>query len=204
MSNPQQFIVKITFTQSGDTRRVQFVAPPSFDDLKTRCHVLFGVSPHESVALTYNDCEDDTITIANDADVGLAFLSRPQNECLRIVFSVRPKPTLPNAPFHTHPFQHTNFHRDFRYQHVPPVELHQSPFDQPRGRFRRGEKKKPFWTDRKWKFDDSVLKDQINSMVSDIQAFFAPTPKEHTQQPPQPATVRIHDDCALLNFFIKI
>ncbi|KAK2958573.1 hypothetical protein BLNAU_6342 [Blattamonas nauphoetae] len=72
----QPQIIKITLTPTGDTRRIQLIEPPSYEELLTRIHSLFGINTSERLQLTYVDDEGDTITIANGDDVQMSLIAQ--------------------------------------------------------------------------------------------------------------------------------
>ncbi|KAK2946841.1 hypothetical protein BLNAU_18219 [Blattamonas nauphoetae] len=84
MNTSQNHVVKITFSPTGDTRRVQFTEAPTFEELAARISSMFDYCSMSTYRLTYLDDEGDAITMASDEDVYLAFVMQQPGKFLRI------------------------------------------------------------------------------------------------------------------------
>ncbi|KAK2952936.1 hypothetical protein BLNAU_12112 [Blattamonas nauphoetae] len=81
--------LKISYTVTNDTRRMEMNQVPSMEALLGQIHTLFNIHPASPLSVTYTDSEGDTITIANDADVHTAFETAQLGSTINL--SVSPK-----------------------------------------------------------------------------------------------------------------
>ncbi|KAK2953574.1 hypothetical protein BLNAU_11438 [Blattamonas nauphoetae] len=81
--------LKISYTVTNDTRRMEMNQVPSMEALLGQIHTLFNIHPASPLSVTYTDNEGDTITVANDADVHTAFETAQLGSTIKL--SVSPK-----------------------------------------------------------------------------------------------------------------
>ncbi|KAK2950544.1 hypothetical protein BLNAU_14538 [Blattamonas nauphoetae] len=179
MNTSQNQVIKITFSPTGDTRRVQFTEAPSFEELAARISSLFDDCSMATHRLTYIDDEGDAVTIASDEDVYLAFITQQPGEFLRITVSPVPA-QRESRPEYFSESMWMPWGRNFRRPQTCP---HHQNGQQPRHEHNRPSR--PWWMPMGMGWDENVMRDQIASLGEDFKNMFPQASAPEQEQQPR-------------------
>ncbi|KAK2955239.1 hypothetical protein BLNAU_9791 [Blattamonas nauphoetae] len=178
MNTSQNHVIKITFSPTGDTRRVQFTEAPTFEELTARISSMFDNCSMSTYRLTYLDDEGDAITMASDEDVYLAFVMQQPGKFLRI--TVSPKPAKRESrPENFSGFIWTPWGRNFRRRQTCPHHQNAHEHKQEDSRPSR-----PWWMPMGMGWDEDVMRDQIASLREDFKNMFSEASADEPEQQP--------------------